>query len=95
MGDSVVDAAFINALPGPVDGWNHVVAVMVCVTVASAEDGVSATGTVPVSRCPANAAEAEVGLNLTAAPPDGRVYRTFRQTFTVRANATASPSLTF
>ena len=95
MGDSVVDAAFINALPGPVDGWNHVVAVMVCVTVASAEDGVSVTGTaLPISRCPVTAAEAEVGLNLTAVPPDGRVYRTFRQTFTVRANATASPSLT-
>ena len=64
-------------------------------TIASAEDGVSATGsTVGVSVCPATAADAEVGLNLTAAPPDGRVYRTFRQTFTVRANATASPSLT-
>lgn len=95
MGDSVVDATFINGLPGPVDGWNHVVAVMVCLTIASAEDGVSATGsTVPVSVCPQTAPEAELGLNLTAAPPDGRVYRTFRQTFTVRANATASPSLT-
>lgn len=95
MATSVRDATFINGLPGPVNAWNHVVAVMVCVTVASAEDGVSATGaTVAVSRCPLNAAEAEVGLNLTAAPPDGKVYRTFRQTFTVRANSTASPSLT-
>jgi hypothetical protein len=94
MGSSIRDAAFINALVGPVDPWNYVVAVMVCLTIQTNEIGVGSTGAVNQPRCPNDAAEAEAGVNLTSATTDGRIRRSFSQVFTVRSKATASPSIT-
>jgi type IV pilus assembly protein PilW len=94
LGGSVRNATFINGLAGPVDPWNYVVAVLVCMTVRTNEMGVAAPGgTVTVPRCPANAAEAETGLALTGTTADGRIHRTFSKVFTVRSKATANPSL--
>lgn len=94
-GGSVRNAAFIEGLaPGGL-AWNQVVAVMVCITVASAQLGTSVqTTTAAASRCPRTAAEAEAGGLLTEAATDGRVRRTFRQVFTVRSQATHMPSIT-
>jgi hypothetical protein len=98
IGGSFRTATEINALGGgAVDPWQHIVAVVVCMTIATDEQGVSvATVNNAVSRCPNTALEAETGLNLTRALPttDGRVRRTYMQTFTVRAKATAVPNLT-
>lgn len=95
LGGSVRNATFINGLGGPIDPWNYVVAVLVCMTVRSNEMGVGAQGgTVNMPRCPANAAEAETGLSLTAPVTDGRIHRTFSKVFTIRSRATANPSLT-
>lgn len=95
FGGSIVDATYINSLiGGPINPWNHVVAVMVCMTVTTDEAGTSATTTnARAPRCPNDAGEAETGLDLFATTTDGRIRRTFSQVFTIRARATPSPSL--
>ncbi len=94
-GGSVRNAAFIEAAAPNGLAWNFVTAVMVCVTVASAERGTSVQNTTATAtRCPRTAAEAEAGGLLTEAAADGRVRRTFRQVFTVRSQATHMVSVT-
>jgi Tfp pilus assembly protein PilW len=94
-GGSIRDAAFIEGLAAGGMAWNHVVAVMVCITVASAQQGTSVqTTTTAATRCPRTAVEAESGGLLTESATDGRVRRTFRQVFTVRTQATHMPSIT-
>lgn len=96
FGGQILDAAAINLLPGVIDPWNYVVAVMVCLTVQTDEIGVSTSPTnATATRCPITAAEAESGLNLVTLIPttDGRIRRTFSQVFTVRNRATPSPSI--
>ena len=94
FGGMILDAAAINLLPGAIDPWNYVVAVMVCLTVRTDEIGVSTSATnTTATRCPTNAAEAESGLGLVTTTTDGRVRRTFSQVFTVRNRATPSPSI--
>lgn len=94
FGGSIRDAAFINGLAGPVDPWNYVVAVMVCITVSTAEGGLSTSPTnTTATRCPATAAEAGSGLPLFATTTDGSIRRTFSQVFTIRARATPTPSI--
>lgn len=97
LGGSVRDATFINALSSAiVDPWNYVVAVMVCVTVRTNETGVAtALPANSTPRCPANAAEASTGLALVGPNPAGGVlHRSYSQVFTIRSQATATPSLT-
>jgi hypothetical protein len=75
--------------------WNNVVAVMVCITVATSQLGTSVQNANPTAtRCPRTAAEAESGGLLSEAAADGRVRRTFRQVFTIRSQATHMPSIT-
>lgn len=95
LGGSIRDASYINGLAsGARDPWNQVVAVIVCLTVATENGGVSTSPTNNSSpRCPSNAAEAEAGLNLVATTTDGRIYRTFSQVFTIRARAAPSPAI--
>lgn len=97
LGGSVRDAAFINGLSAAiVDPWNYVVAVVVCVTVATNEGGV-ATSLPPNSTptCPVTPAQASTGLALTGPnPPGGVLHRSYSQVFTIRSHATATPSLT-
>jgi type IV pilus assembly protein PilW len=94
MGGSIRDAAYINGLSAAAaDPWNYVVAVMVCMSIRTNEQGVSATTTTAQPRCPATAAEAASGVNLTTTTTDGRVHRVFSKVFTIRARATANPSL--
>jgi Tfp pilus assembly protein PilW len=94
-GGSVRNAAFIEAAAPNGVAWNFVTAVMVCITVASAERGTAVqTTTTTATRCPRTAAEAEAGGLLTEVAADGRVRRTFRQVFTVRSQATHMVSIT-
>ena len=94
FGGTILDAAGINALAGVVDPWNYVVAVMVCITLETADLGVSTSGTnTTATRCPVSAAEAETGLGLVTTTTTGTIRRTFSQVFTVRNRATPSPSI--
>lgn len=96
VGGSIRDATWINTTAGgaPTDPWNYVVGVIVCVTVASRELGTSLQSTnTTASRCPRTAAEAAGGTALTETSTDGRVRRTFMETFTVRSQATGAPSI--
>jgi hypothetical protein len=96
VGGSVRDATWINTTAGasPTDPWNYVVGVIVCITVASREQGTSVqTTNAAAPRCPRTAAEAAGGTALTETSTDGRVRRTFLETFTVRSQATGAPSI--
>lgn len=96
VGGSVRDAGWINTAAGgsPTDPWNYVVGVIVCITVASREQGTSVqTTNAAATRCPRTAAEAAGGTALTETSTDGRVRRTFLETFTVRSQATGAPSI--
>lgn len=94
FGGAILDATGINALAGVVDPWNYVVAVMVCITLETADIGVSTSTTnTTAPRCPVSAAEAETGLGLVTATATGTIRRTFSQVLTVRNRATPSPSL--
>jgi Tfp pilus assembly protein PilW len=96
VGGSVRDATWINAAIGasPTNPWNYVVGVIVCVTVASREQGTSLQATnAAAPRCPRTAAEAAGGTALTETSTDGRVRRTFLETFTIRSQATGAPSI--
>jgi type IV pilus assembly protein PilW len=94
LGGSVRDAAYINGLSAAAaDPWNYVVAALVCMSIRTNEQGVAATTSTTQPRCPATAAEAASGVNLTTTTTDGRVHRVFSKIFTIRARATANPSL--
>lgn len=95
-GGSIRSATWINGLAAgsPSDPWLNVVGVIVCVTVATREQGTSLqTTTAAAPRCPRTEAEAAAGTALTEASADGRVRRTFIETFTVRSQATGAPSV--
>ena len=63
FGGAILDAAAVNALAGAIDPWNYVVAVMVCITLETAEIGVStSTLNTTATRCPVSPAEAEANL---------------------------------
>jgi hypothetical protein len=96
LGGSLRDAAWLNAtaVASPVDPWRHVVAVVVCLTVATREAGTS----MPVAagrtvRCPRDAVEAASGVTAVDTASDGRLRRIFVETFTVRSQATAAPTI--
>ena len=96
VGGSIRDATWINAAAAasPADPWNYVVGVIVCVTAASRELGTSVQNTnTTASRCPRTSAEAATGTAWTETSLDGRVRRTFLETFTVRSLATGAPSI--
>lgn len=94
FGGTIQDATYINGLAGAVDPWNYVVAVMVCITVKTDQGGLSTAPTnTTAPTCPATAAQAATGLNLTKTVNDGSIHRTFSQVFTVRARATPTPSI--
>jgi hypothetical protein len=73
--------------------WNYVVAVHLCTVVRTRERGTSATGsTVNYDGCPENANEV-LSANLPKTANDGALRRTYRQVFTVRAQATGAPAI--
>jgi len=96
LGGTVRDAAWINAAApaSPADPWRHVVAVVLCVTVATRERGTAVRRVdAAAPRCPRTLAEATAGAALTETASDGRMRRTFIETFTVRSQATGAPSI--
>jgi type IV pilus assembly protein PilW len=96
LGGSVRDAAWIAAAASasPADPWRHVVAVVLCITVATRERGTAIPGAdSAATRCPRTTAEAATGTALTEPASDGRLRRTFIEAFTVRSQATGAPSI--
>jgi len=96
LGGTVRDAAWIAAAAAasPADPWRHVVAVVLCITVATRERGTASPGAdSAATRCPRTTAEAAAGTTLTEPVSDGRMRRTFIETFTVRSQATGAPSI--
>jgi hypothetical protein len=96
IGGSVRDAAWINAaaITSPADPWRHVVAVVLCITVVTREPGTTVRGAAAAApRCPRSMAEAAAGVTPTETVNDGRLRRTFIDTFTVRSQATGAPSI--
>jgi hypothetical protein len=96
LGGTVRDAAWLNAAAAvsPADPWRHVVAVVLCITVATRERGTAAhSADAAATRCPRTVAEATTGTTPTEAVSDGRLRRTFIETFTVRSQATGVPSI--
>lgn len=95
FGGAILEAADVNLLlGGPIDPWNYVVAATVCITLETAEIGVStSTNNTTATRCPVNAGEAETGLGLVLTSTTGTIRRTFSQVFTLRNRATPSPSI--
>jgi hypothetical protein len=94
VGGSVRTSAWIDAASSgsPVDPWRHVVAVVVCLTVATRDGGTLLRGTAtPTVRCPRSTAEAESGVLPGDVIRDGRLRRTVIETFAVRSQATGSP----
>lgn len=91
VGGTILSAASIRALAG--QPWNHVVAAIVCITVASREPGTSIETGGPVSACPDTELEAQEGLPITVPSPDGKIRRTFIEVLTVRSQATGAPSI--
>lgn len=97
------DATALNALApvGPLipgspqpTAWDHVVAVLVCVTVVTNETGLTAQAATTRARCPNTAAEVATGRDVNGLPlivvdTDGFIRRTVSQVFTIRANAGA------
>jgi hypothetical protein len=77
-----------------VNPWNHVIAVHICLVVASNEQGATPDGVSRFRPCPTTPAEvaqgmAEVSIN------DGVVRRTINQVFTLRARAQAAAGTNF
>jgi type IV pilus assembly protein PilW len=97
VGGSVRDATFISGLVGPVNPWSHVVGVIVCITIGSSERGTSVqpTNNPNATRCPRTAVEAAGGTTLTEMSTDGRLRRTFMQTFNIRLQSTPVPGVDF
>lgn len=96
LGGTVRDAAWINAAAAgsAADPWRHVVAVVVCITVATRERGTAIRSEdAAAMRCPRTMAEAAAGTAPTEPASDGRMRRTFIETFTVRSQATGAPSI--
>jgi prepilin-type N-terminal cleavage/methylation domain-containing protein len=96
LGSTVLNATSINALAGPLDPWLHVVGVIVCITIGSAEAGTSLQSANPnATRCPRTEAEAADGTTFTENSTDGRLRRTFMQVFNIRTQGTPSPAVEF
>lgn len=96
VGGTLRDAAWINAAAAgaPTDPWRHVVAVVVCLTVATREAGTTLRrATDAAAHCPQATDPAPAGSEETPPSGDGRLRRTFVEIFTVRAQATAAPSI--
>jgi hypothetical protein len=93
-GDSIMSAAEINLLPGP-DPWNHVVGAIVCITIASAESGTNLRASDPnAPRCPRTPVEAALGPQ-TETATDGRLRRTFMQSFNLRTKGAPVGAITW
>lgn len=89
---SYVDADFLDSQTNRIDAWDHVVSVYVCIVIRSTPGtgGLTTGASAQFSGCPANAAGVTAALPLVT-NPDGGVYRTYTQIFTVRSRATPNP----
>ena len=77
-----------------VNPWNQVIAVHVCLVVASTDQGVTPDGVSRFRPCPTTPAEVVTGT-AEVAVNDGIARRTINQVFTLRARAQAAAGTTF
>ena len=89
---SYVDADFLNSQTNRIDAWDHVVSVYVCIVIRSTPGsrGLTTGTSTQFAGCPAEANVVGAALPLLN-NPDGGVYRTYTQIFTVRSRATPNP----
>ena len=89
---SYVDADFLNSQTNRIDAWDHVVSVYVCIVIRSTPGsrGLTTGTSTQFARCPDAGAEV-TGALILVNNPDGGVYRTYTQVFTVRSRATPNP----
>jgi prepilin-type N-terminal cleavage/methylation domain-containing protein len=89
---SYVDADFLNSQPNRIAAWDHVVSVYVCIVIRSTPGtgGLTTGVSTQFTGCPADAAGVVADLPMVD-NPDGGVYRTYTQIFTVRSRATPNP----
>jgi type IV pilus assembly protein PilW len=89
---SYVDADFLNSQTNRIAAWDHVVSVYVCIVIRSTPGSRELTTGVSTqfTGCPADAAGVVADLPMVD-NPDGGVYRTYTQIFTVRSRATPNP----
>jgi len=74
--------------------WNHVIAVHVCILVASSEQGVTPDGVSHFRPCPTTPAEAATGM-AEVTVNDGIARRTINQVFTLRSRGQAGAGTSF
>lgn len=89
----MMTAGEIMALPavGAFEPWEFVVAVHVCLLVATPEAGISSAGADATFRpCPQTAVEAASEVAPVPLPADGRLRRSYRATFALRSRAAAN-----
>jgi prepilin-type N-terminal cleavage/methylation domain-containing protein len=88
-----VDATFLNDQTDRTVAWDHVVSVYVCIVIRSTPGSRELTTGVSTqfAGCPAEANVVGAALPLLD-NPDGGVYRTYTQIFTIRSRATPNPS---
>jgi hypothetical protein len=77
------------------NAWNHVVAVLVCLQVRTAEAGTTATAAFTFQPCPQDEVEAATTGAAPVTLNDGIARRTITQLFTLRARAQAVPASQF
>lgn len=89
---SYVGADFLNSQTNRIDAWDHVVSVYVCIVIRSTPGsrGLTTGTSTQFARCPDTGAEV-TGALILVNNPDGGVYRTYSQIFTVRSRATPNP----
>lgn len=89
---SYVDANFLNGQTDRTRAWDHVVSVYVCIVIRSTPGsrGLTTGTSTQFAGCPAEANVVGAALPLLD-NPDGGVYRTYTQVFTVRSRATPNP----
>ncbi len=96
---NIVDADFIRAKDLSFSGrentaWDYIVSVHICAVAKTREKGTSVTGNTPYEGCPQDASQV-LGNGPTRTPTDAAIRKQYRQVFTVRSQATSSPSVRF
>lgn len=98
-GSTLVDADQIWARQAaftgmPISAWDYVVSVQLCLVMRTRNPSTSVQSTgFAYTGCPESASDASNGTGPARIASDATIYRTFRQVFTVRSRATASPSV--
>jgi Type IV Pilus-assembly protein W/Prokaryotic N-terminal methylation motif len=94
---NIVDADYIRTKDLSFAGrentaWDYIVSVHICAVARTREKGTAAAGNTPYEGCPQDATQA-LGNGPIRTPTDAAIRKQYRQVFTVRSQATSSPSV--